>query len=99
MIQAALYETPEGGMLIVNEQAGLAWRLGDCAFPGKALADLKRAAAGQMPRWAVGARPAPMVSGPDTAELTLTARLPDGIYTVYLETAGPAGRTYLGIND
>ena len=99
MIQAALYETPEGEMQIVNERAGLAWRLGDYAFPGKALADLKRAAAGQPPRWAVGARPASMVSGTDTAELTLTARLQDGIYTIYLEAAGPAGRAYLGIND
>lgn len=84
---------------MVNEPAGLAWRLGDYAFPGKALAELKRAAAGQTPRWAVGARPAPAGSGPDTKELTLTARLQDGSYTVYLDAAGPAGRAYLGVND
>ena len=99
MTQVDLYETAEGKLLIVNEPAGLAWRLDDYAFPGKALADLRRAAIGQSPRWAFGVRPAPGVSGPELAGLTLAARLQDGVYTVHLEAAGPAARSYLGSND
>lgn len=99
MTQVDLYETADGKLLLVNQPAGLAWWLEGYNFPGKALADLRRAAIGQSPRWAFGARPAPGVSGPELAGLTLAARLQDSVYTVYLEAAGPAARSYLGSND
>lgn len=99
MTQVDLYETADGKLLLVNEPAALAWRLEGYNFPGKALTDLRRAAIGQSPRWAFGARPAPGVSGPELVGLTLAARLQDGVYTVYLKAAGPAARSYLGSND
>lgn len=92
----ALYQDPDGSLVILNSNLKLAWRLEGSLQPGQAFNDLLASARGQTPRFAENVREAPDLIAEWPTEDYIVAGLSNERFNIFWNRLQPRTRTYLG---